>query len=50
MSEAEMWILKKTEYSINEILFLVLSANESYSTSIVFVCREFIYLFIYGHG
>ena len=55
MSEAEMWILKKTEYSINEILFLVLIANESYSTikhfhQALLYCLSRIYLFIYGHG
>ena len=45
--------LKKTEYAINEIVFLVLILNESYSTIqhifiklYYFVYREFIYLFI----
>ena len=53
MSEAAMCVLTKTEYSINEIVFLVLIPNESYSTIkhifiklYYIVYREFIYLFM----
>ena len=47
-----MCILKKTKYSTNEILFLVLIANEStikHFHQALLYCLSRIYIFIYGH-